>query len=141
MYLSQLTPTLYNVFRTALGFSEAAKFEDGPGEGTAAYAEEKRRMRERSYFARNPKLVADAKAKYGYVCQVCGFDFEATYGPLGHEYIECHHLDPLSERPEADEPHLTSLDEVAMVCSNCHRMIHRKRPALSIDELKAALSE
>ena len=30
----------------------------------------------------------------------------------------------------------TKIEEIAIVCSNCHRMLHRKRPWLKIDELK-----
>lgn len=57
-------------------------------------------------------------------CQVsaCGFDFEEAYGVLGREFIEVHHLEPMSSR---EEPTITSLNELALVCANCHRMIHR----------------
>ena len=52
---------------------------------------------------------------------------------IGEDFIEGHHTIPVSEmKPN----HKTKPEEIAMVCSNCHRMLHRKRPWLSIDKLK-----
>ncbi len=128
-YIFEVTPALMSVFRRVAALPRLSAAES---EVAAEYSEAKRHSRERFYFARNPKLVAAAKAKYGYTCQICKFDFAETYGPIGEEYIECHHLNPLSERPEAEQlsETKTQLDEVIVVCSNCHRMLHRKRPAL-----------
>ncbi len=101
-----------------------------------------RRARESYFFARNPRLARDAKAAYGYTCQGCGFNFAEHYGDLGAGYIECHHLNPLSERSETEwsEEVVSTLDDVAVLCSNCHRMVHRRRPALTLAELRARVS-
>jgi predicted HNH restriction endonuclease len=56
-------------------------------------------------------------------CEICRFDFEAKYGSLGSGFSEVHHLRPLSQR-KSNEP--TRLEELSIVCSNCHRMLHRK---------------
>jgi len=105
------------------------------------YQEGRRLSKERKLFQRNPKLANDAKAKYGYKCTVCEFNFEEKYGEVGANYIECHHLNPLSERDELEISSKTTLDDVRVVCSNCHRMIHRRRPALSIEELKTMIQQ
>lgn len=97
------------------------------------YEEGERKIKEISYFKRNPKLVEEAKKHYGYNCQVCGFNFEKNYGDIGKNYIECHHKNPLSER---DDNFHSTIQDVCMLCSNCHRMIHGSIPALSLDELK-----
>lgn len=57
-------------------------------------------------------------------CEVpdCGFDFFEVYGEIGREFAHVHHLRLLGER---DEESGTSLDELAIVCANCHAMIHR----------------
>jgi 5-methylcytosine-specific restriction protein A len=70
-------------------------------------------------------------------CEVCAFDFAATYGQLGEDFIECHHRLPLSSSGERK----TRLSDLALVCSNCHRMLHRSRTAHSVEELAALVRE
>lgn len=112
------------------------------GEGADFECEEGiRHQAERSFFQRNPQLARQAKEACGCVCKVCGFDFAETYGVFGKGFAEVHHLNPLSERPpeEWTEVIRTNLADVTVLCANCHRMIHRRRPALSIEELRAMI--
>ncbi|WP_434686948.1 HNH endonuclease [Pseudanabaena minima] len=69
-------------------------------------------------------------------CSVCDFSFSKAYGAIGEDFIEAHHTKPLSEITEEIE---TKVEDIALVCSNCHKMIHRKRPWLSISDLEAIL--
>jgi 5-methylcytosine-specific restriction protein A len=88
---------------------------------------------------RNSRLVADAKRAHGFTCQVCGFNFQKAYGEVGIGFIEAHHLTPFSElggRPTALNPR----DDFAVVCSNCHRMLHRELPPLTVVELRGRLT-
>ena len=98
------------------------------------YKEGERMVKERAFFKRNTRLVKKAKEHFGYVCQACGFDFEKTYGILGKEYIECHHVNPLSERLGAEIS--STIEDVRVVCSNCHRMLHRNETPLTVEELR-----
>lgn len=66
-------------------------------------------------------------------CDVCNFSFFKTYGTIGEGYIEAHHTVPISEINDERE---TKIEEIALVCSNCHRMLHIGKKLLSIDELK-----
>lgn len=91
---------------------------------------------------RNPRLAEQLKATYfdahGYLdCSVCQFDFEHRYGKHGHRYMEAHHLKPISELSPKGEK--TALEDLALICANCHRMVHRKSPWLKLDELRAML--
>lgn len=75
---------------------------------------------------RDPKLrrqkIQQIKQRGGAVaCSVCSFDFSATYGDRGRDFIEVHHVLPLHVSGETT----TRLDDLALLCSNCHRMIHR----------------
>lgn len=92
---------------------------------------------------RNTKLVKRKKEsvlkKTGtLLCEVCEFNFEDFYGKLGQGYAECHHLIPLSE---LNETRKTKLSDIAIVCSNCHRMLHRPKKMLTILELKRIIKE
>ena len=69
-------------------------------------------------------------------CQVCGFDFEQTYGPAGAGYIEFHHTVPVEQLGESYKPKAA---EYAVVCANCHRMLERHRPWLRLEEVKQVL--
>jgi hypothetical protein len=70
-------------------------------------------------------------------CQVCNFSFIQAYGKLGEGFIEAHHTIPLSEFVEETE---TRVEDIALVCSNCHKMLHRHRPWLRIPELSNLLN-
>ena len=71
---------------------------------------------------------------WGVTCVVCGFDFVNQYGPLGEGFIHVHHLKPLAEIGEKYE--LDPINDLRPVCPNCHAMLHRFLPALSIDALR-----
>jgi 5-methylcytosine-specific restriction enzyme A len=86
---------------------------------------------------RNPRAVRKKKRKvlkeYGKLeCEVCGFDFVKFYGQLGYGFAERHHTVLVSK---LSEEHNTKLSDLAIVCANCHRMLHRARPLISISEL------
>ncbi|MBD2096010.1 HNH endonuclease [Trichocoleus sp. FACHB-591] len=122
--------------------SKPSKYKVGEATQQEEYVEGSRMSAERSFFSRNPNLTKAAKTRYGDTCQACGFNYHKKYGELGLGYIECHHLNPLSERSEHewDDSVKTSIEDVRVLCANCHRMIHRKRPALTIEELKAIIA-
>jgi len=95
---------------------------------------------QRKHFARerSVKLVKKAKAafksRHGRIyCEVCKFDFSESYGEVGVDFIEAHHVIPVSQLKPGSK---TKLSDIAMVCSNCHRMLHRKRPWPSIKNLR-----
>lgn len=74
------------------------------------------------------------KEKNGKIyCEVCGFDYESVYGEIGRDYVEGHHIKPVSE---LEENEVTKVEDIVLVCANCHRMLHRKRPWLSKEKLK-----
>ncbi|MFC1882350.1 HNH endonuclease [Thermodesulfobacteriota bacterium] len=59
------------------------------------------------------------------VCELCDFNFSEAYPEtLGENYIEVHHIKPVSEMQSNER---TTLDDLMLVCSNCHRMIHRTK--------------
>lgn len=89
------------------------------------------RERDRTIVNKKKNKVFQLKGKL--ICECCGFDFNLKYGSLGEGFIECHHTKPVSKMEPGEK---TSLEDLSLVCSNCHRMIHRQQPWLTIDELK-----
>lgn len=51
--------------------------------------------------------------------------------------LEVHHLIPLRDLKPG---HKTKLSELAMVCPNCHRMLHRGSPWPSLEALRGRMS-
>ncbi len=76
-------------------------------------------------YERNPRAREACIKHYGKSCCVCGFNFEATYGEVAKEYIQVHHLVPLSEI--AEEYEVDPVKDLRPVCPNCHAVIHLKR--------------
>jgi 5-methylcytosine-specific restriction protein A len=70
-------------------------------------------------------------------CEVCEFDFSIAYGGRGLGFIECHHTKPLATLGTEIKTHI---DDLALVCANCHRMIHRRHPWLTLAELRGLIS-
>lgn len=90
---------------------------------------------------RDRKVVERKKAgvlaRQGFLaCEVCKFDFAATYGALGERFIEAHHIVPLAQAGTTR----TVLADLALVCSNCHRMLHRAKPWISPAQLQERLN-
>jgi len=109
---------------------DAEDDEQGLGE------ENLRSLREHKRIERNKKLAARAKKAHGYKCKACGFDFEKHYGSLGAGFIEAHHLTPLSEL-KGEKVLLDPRRDFTVLCSNCHRMIHRSEFASKVEEFRA----
>jgi len=89
-------------------------------------------------YERNPKARKKCIDHYGYMCSVCGFDFEKRYGLIGRKYIHVHHLRALSEidaRYKVDP-----IKDLRPICPNCHVMIHSKKPMFTIVELRKRLA-
>lgn len=95
----------------------------------------KRRERSSNLVKQAKQNMKQSQGKL--VCQICSFDFEETYGSLGEGFIEAHHTIPVSE---LDENAQTRIEDIALVCSNCHRMLHRRRPWLKMHQLKNLLN-
>lgn len=90
-------------------------------------------------YERNAEARTICINHYGLNCSICGFNFEKFYGEVGAGFIHVHHLRPLSEIRQ--DYRLNPIKDLRPVCPNCHAMLHQRKPAYSIDELKAKLTE
>jgi 5-methylcytosine-specific restriction protein A len=101
-----------------------------PPDAELSYFEGTQRMRfilhrRREAELRRRKIAQTLELHGKLVCEVpnCNFDFSERYGPLGDGYAQVHHLIPLSKAP--GEGRKIFLEDLAIVCANCHVMIHR----------------
>ncbi len=74
---------------------------------------------------RNRTAAKQAKKFHGTVCQACDLDFEKRYGAIGKGFIEAHHLKAISTLEEGVAVTYDVAADFAVLCANCHRMIHR----------------
>ena len=89
-------------------------------------------------YERDPKNRKKAIELHGTICVVCGFDFEKVYGERGKGFIEVHHTEPLSSLSE--EKIINPQTDLVPLCSNCHRIIHRRQDhVLSVSQVKKLL--
>lgn len=88
-------------------------------------------------YERNPYARTACIKHYGYSCSVCEFDFERRFGVLGKDFIHVHHLTQVSMVGKSYE--VDPIKDLRPVCPNCHAMLHRENPPLTIEELKLKL--
>jgi 5-methylcytosine-specific restriction protein A len=94
-------------------------------------------QRERSRALVEQKKRAVLKVTGRLVCEACGFDFEAAYGERGKGFIEAHHALPLHQLTPGTK---TRLEDLRLLCANCHRMIHVRRPWLTVEGVQGELA-
>ncbi|TOJ45308.1 hypothetical protein CGI38_15855 [Vibrio parahaemolyticus] len=104
-------------------------------EGAPVYRRHLVRERKPEIIRSKKEMVKSSNGKLA--CEACDFNFADVYGERGEDYIECHHQNPLSE----SEGQKTKLEDLALLCSNCHRIIHRSRPWISVSRLKEIINE
>jgi len=88
---------------------------------------------------RNPINRQICLAAKGYTCAVCGFNFSETYGEIGLDTIEVHHMIPVASMGEGYI--VRPIEEMVPVCSNCHTIIHKKNPPFSVEEVKEFIQQ
>lgn len=114
---------------------EKLLFEDYRDDLYESYADGKETKVYTTRYERDPRNRENAIRAHGRRCMVCDFDFEENYGNHGVGFIEVHHKTPVSEYE--GELFIDPVQDMACLCSNCHRMIHRrKNNTLSVEELQ-----
>ncbi|MGW4505935.1 HNH endonuclease [Streptomyces sp. NPDC004436] len=111
------------------------EFEDDYSAPEGRLLMRRHRARERNKGLRKKKIDSVLRRGGRLACESCGFDYEEVYGDRGAGYIECHHVVPLHEAGEGR----TKLSDLALICANCHRMIHRAAPWPTPAELRATI--
>lgn len=103
-----------------LGLKQTGELPRGTVDGAKQVLEHKRFETRK----RNSKLIAEVKRNLGYACAACDFTFGDMYGRLMAQYIEAHHLIPISTVADGGVELCPTEEHFAVLCSNCHRAIH-----------------
>ncbi len=74
----------------------------------------------------------------GYRCLACGFDFVERYGTIGEGFIHVHHVVPVSQLGPGYI--INPATDLVPLCPNCHAMVHRSSPPLTVEDLKKLLT-
>ena len=90
---------------------------------------------------RNRTAARQAKKFHGTRCQACDLDFGERYGELGKGFIEAHHLRPIATLQEGVAVKYNIAGDFAVLCSNCHRMIHRSSDPSKLDKFRAIIKD
>ena len=85
-------------------------------------------------YERNPIARKKCLEYYGYNCSVCSFNFYEKYGEIGKNFIHVHHFKEMSQIGKEYE--IDPIRDLRPVCPNCHAMLHKRKPAYSIEELQ-----
>ena len=88
---------------------------------------------------RNQTVVGNKKKQTASLdCEACGFSFKSTYGSAASDYCEVHHLLPLSDVEHSTQ---TRASDLAILCANCHRVVHLRNPPYTLTEVKSMLAK
>jgi 5-methylcytosine-specific restriction enzyme A len=106
-------------------------------DGVAKSLEQAKRYRQHRAIERQPSHSKAVKKRLGTRCMGCSFELSELYGVLGQGYIEAHHLTPLASLQDDEVVHFDPEKDFAVLCPNCHRIIHRMDDASDIEGLRA----
>lgn len=118
------------------GISPSYVEEESFPEGEEKWRLHRRRERSRAVVDRAKRLALKNDPMLR--CQVCGFSFVEKYGEIGEDFIEAHHTKPIADLEPGGR---TKAEDIALLCANCHRMIHRGDHTLTLDELASMMRE
>lgn len=109
----------------------------------SAFPEGREKYRLHRSLERDPTIVRKAKEerlrRVGELrCEACDFSFRQVYGDMGTKFIEAHHIVPVSEIRGKTK---TKISDLALVCANCHRMLHRAKSRITVAYLRTIIEK
>lgn len=124
-------------YRLAAGYFQAESLAIEEVPEAQDYVEGATKQIRVNSYERNPQARKKCIEHYGLACVACGFDFERVYGEAGKGFIHVHHVVSLSEI--ASSYVVNPIADLRPLCANCHAIVHRTTPALTVAELVAIL--
>lgn len=128
-----------NLFGMVVSLLPLEELELGESMEPAGLPEGARERIEVNRYERNRINRTLCIAIHGTSCLVCGFDFVKVYGELGRDFIHVHHVVPVSKLGAGYV--IDPAMDLVPVCPNCHAMLHRRDPPLSVAEVREQVKE
>ena len=136
---NKFRPFFRTEFQNSMSFTESIETEIDNADNAISVTEG--RLRLVTHYARerdrniNKSKKRQALTNQNLKCEVCNFSFIDKFGV---EFIECHHKTPISQSGVTE----TTLDDLGLVCANCHRMLHKQFDGifLTMEKLKEKIS-
>lgn len=125
---------LNNFFNSKIKSINESVEEDEIGLGV----EDLTKIRTHKSIERSSKIIKKVKKLLGYQCQACESDLTKIYGKIAENYIEAHHLKPI--HLDIGSKQTRDIKDFAVLCPNCHRMIHRSEYISDLAGFKKTLS-
>ncbi len=91
---------------------------------------------EATFRYRNRSLIEKKKQQSDGRCSVCTLRFAERYKGIDKDCLIAHHVHPIGKRKKATR---TTLDDIDLLCPNCHAAVHTEDPPLSADQLRGML--
>ena len=90
-----------------------------------------------SKYERNSYARKACIKHHGLKCKCCLYDMSELYGEIASGIIEVHHVTPISRVGENYQ--IDPINDLVPLCPNCHRVVHKRNPPFSIEEVKQAI--
>jgi 5-methylcytosine-specific restriction enzyme A len=138
-FVWRLRPNLVEALEECKLTGEDQATDEITVEETHKIAEGMKKMIFVNSYERNPKARRLCISHFGVTCTVCGIDLEKMYGEIARGFIHVHHLTPISQIGKSYQ--VDPVLDLRPVCPNCHAILHRSNPPLTIEQLKNILQK
>ena len=135
--ITQLEANWFDFIQENKYIGKGFVFNDEISKGIESYMEGRSKEITQTRYERNPQARKTCLNHHGFSCQICAFNFEKSFGEIGKGFIHVHHINAIAGIGKEYE--IDPKNDLIPVCPNCHAMLHSKRPAFSIVEIKEIL--
>ena len=139
LFLWKLRKELAIAFQKSGCLVEEQYAEEIPYEAQKNLFEGAKKTIQVNVYERSPKARIACIKHYGIKCVVCDFDFVKKYGEIGKDFIHVHHITPISKIKINYE--VNPIEHLRPVCPNCHAMLHKEEPPITIEVLKKIIKK
>lgn len=138
-FIWQLRPELVKAMHSTGSTGETPLPDEVREDAQATFIEGLKRSVMVNAYERNPVARRRCLEHWGLACMVCDLHFKDVYGEIGRDFIHVHHVVPISQ--VGPKRQVNPITDLRPVCPNCHAMLHRQNPPLSVEQLQKIMVE